>query len=88
MVLIVRKPTGRLVGYVSANQSTLLIRMNSVTGDKVTIRISSMNGKRVYQNVVSATTQHIPIGRFAKGNYVIEVWQGSKRAFVQQFVKP
>ena len=87
VVIIKRTASGKLVEYISADPSRLLIRMNGVTTNKIQIRISDMNGKQMYRNEVAAITQQIPIALWPVGTYVIEIWNGNRRELVQKFIK-
>ena len=87
VVILKRTPTGKLVEYISADPSRLLIRMNGVISNKVQIRITDMNGKQLYRNEVAPVTQQIPIAQWPAGIYVVEVLNGNRREFVQKFIK-
>jgi hypothetical protein len=88
IVLLRRTASGKLVEYIAADASTLLIRINSISNDNIRIRITDMSGREMYQQQTTALTQRIPIANWAAGTYVAEVWMGNQRAHVQQFVKP
>jgi hypothetical protein len=88
VVLLKRTASGKLVEYIAADASTLLMRINSIGNDNIRIRITDMSGRQMYQQNATATTQRIPISNWAAGTYVAEVWMGNQRAHVQQFVKP
>ena len=88
VVLLTRTPSGKLVEYLSADANNLFIRINNITGEKISVRISSINGKQMYRNDVMAVNMNIPVGSWRPGTYVAEVWNDGKRAFIQQFIKP
>jgi hypothetical protein len=88
VVLLKRTASGKLVEYIAADASTLLIRINSITSDNIRIRIVDMSGREMYRQQTTALTQRIPVANWAAGTYAVEVWRGNQRAHVQQFVKP
>jgi hypothetical protein len=88
VVLLKRTASGKLVEYIAADASTLLIRINSITSENIRIRIVDMSGREMYRQQTTALTQRIPVANWAAGTYAVEVWRGNQRAHVQQFVKP
>ena len=61
--------------------------MNGVTSNKVQITIADMNGKQLYRKEIAAVTQQIPIAHWPAGTYVVEIWNGNRKEFVQKFIK-
>lgn len=87
IVLLSRKPSIKLVEYISNDKNNLLIRMNNITGGNLQIRIFDISGKVFIRNNTSAITQNIDISTLSSGVYFIDIIQNNKKQFVQKFIK-
>lgn len=87
IVLLSRKPSIKLVEYISNDKNNLLIRMNNITGESLQIRIFDVSGRIFIRENSAATTQTINISSLSSGVYYVDIIQKNKKVFVQKFIK-
>lgn len=87
IVLLSRKPSIKLVEYISNDKNNLLIRMNNITGESLQIRIFDNLGRIFIRENTAATSQAINISNLSSGVYYVDIIQKNKKVFVQKFVK-
>ena len=88
-LLIKRNNAGKLIYYVSANNSQLMIRAGNKQGiSTIGINIYDLNGRLVLSQQKQYTDQYIDISKLATGAYLVKCRSPQDtEEFVSRFVK-
>jgi hypothetical protein len=87
VVTLNRKSPQKFIQYVSASQSTLLIRINGGNSrENLMVRIFDESGKMLKLSRISFQTQRLDISHLPHGTYIFDISHPDGRRFTQKII--
>jgi hypothetical protein len=89
IITLLRKPSGKLVEYMSVAGGNLIIRINNGNSNaSMRVRIFDMGGKLLRNDQAPFQTRQMDISNMAAGTYLVEITAPDNRKVIEKIVKP